>query len=176
MIVKFSDQKRVGLSHSHCLKGTNMNVASKVQNAISKTVEDLGYELVEVTYGYKDKAWQLTAFIDKPEGISLSDCEKVHYAIDEILDELDPTEGTPYNLNVSSSELDRPILSDKDYIRNMNKEVEVNLKNPIGKKTVLEAVLIAYNDSSVTVRELKTNKEYVLDRDNIRLMTLLIKF
>ena len=166
----------MGLSHSHCLKGTNMDVATKVQNAITKTVEDLGYELVEVTYGYKDKAWQLTAFIYQPEGISLSDCEKVHYAIDDILDELDPTDGAPYNLNVSSLGLDRPILTEKDYIRNMNKEVEVNLKSPVDKKAVLEAVLTGFDDNTVTVRELKTKKEYALDKNNIRLMTQLIKF
>ena len=153
-----------------------MDVATKVQNAISKPIEDLGYELVDVTYVFKDKAWQLTAFIHKPEGISLSDCEKVHYTIDAILEELDPTNGAPYNLNVSSLGLDRPIISDKDYNRNMNKEVEVNLKNSIEKKTVLESVLIGFNDNTVTVREIKTKKEYTLDRDNIKLMTLLIKF
>lgn len=153
-----------------------MDVATKVQNAIARSVEDLGYELVDVTYGYKDKAWQLTAFIHKPQGISLSDCEKVHYVIDAILEELDPTDGAPYNLNVSSLGLDRPILTDIDYNRNMNKEVEVNLKNSIEKKTVLEAVLIGFNDNTITVREINTKKEYVLDRDNIRLMTLLIKF
>ncbi|HEY8389814.1 MAG TPA: ribosome maturation factor RimP [Clostridia bacterium] len=152
------------------------DIASKVQNAISKTVEDLGYELVEVTYVYKDHAWQLTAYIYSPQGISLSDCEKVHYAIDPVLDELDPTNGAPYNLNVSSLGLDRPITTEKDYIRNMNKEVEVNLKNPVNKKTVLEAVLIGFDDNTVTVREIKTQKEYVLDKENIRLMTLLIKF
>ncbi|HHW89733.1 MAG TPA: ribosome maturation factor RimP [Clostridiales bacterium] len=153
-----------------------MDITTKVQNAIAKTIEDLGYELVEVTYKYQHKAWQLTVFIHKTEGIALSDCEKVHYAIDGILDELDPTNGAPYNLNVSSLGLDRPMTTDKDYNRNLNKEVEVNLKNPIDKKNVIEGFLKGFDEQSVLVEELKTKKEYKLERDNIKLMTLLIKF
>ncbi|NLC17026.1 MAG: ribosome maturation factor RimP [Clostridiales bacterium] len=153
-----------------------MDIATKVQTAIAKTVEDLGYELVEVTYKYQHKAWQLTVYIHKPEGIALSDCEKVHYAIDGILDELDPTNGAPYNLNVSSLGLDRPMTTEKDYNRNLNKEVEVKLKNPVDNKNVIEGTLKGYDERTVLVEELKTNKEYKLERDNIKLMTLLIKF
>lgn len=153
-----------------------MDITTKVKNAISQTVEDLGYELVEVTYKYQYKAWQLTVYIYKPEGIALSDCEKVHYAIDGILDKLDPTDGAPYNLNVSSLGLDWPMVKDRDFDRNIDKEVEVKLKNPIDKKKVLEAVLKGYDEQFVFVDELKTKKEYKLERDNIKLMTLLIKF
>ncbi|HEY8419913.1 MAG TPA: ribosome maturation factor RimP [Clostridia bacterium] len=153
-----------------------MEITEKVFNAVAPTIQNLGYELVEVTYKYEHKAWQLTVYIYKPEGISLNDCEKVHYAIDGILDELDPTEGAPYYLNVSSLGLDRPMKTDKDFDRNLNKEVEVKLKKHVDKKLLIEGVLKGYDDQTVWVEELKTKKEYKLERDNIKLMTLLIKF
>ncbi|HEY8423979.1 MAG TPA: ribosome maturation factor RimP [Clostridia bacterium] len=152
------------------------DITTKVYDAIAPTVQSLGYELVQVTYKYEYKAWQLTVYIYKPEGISLNDCERVHYAIDGILDELDPTNGAPYNLNVSSLGLDWPMKTDRDYDRNINKEVEVKLKNPVDKKRVFEGVLKGYDQDTVWVEDLKTKKEYKFERDNIKLMTLLIKF
>lgn len=40
--------------------------------------------------------------IDRDGGVDINDCEKVHRAIDEPLDELNPTGDTPYILSVSS--------------------------------------------------------------------------
>lgn len=69
---------------------------------INPIVEGLGYEIVDVEWAKRDGADNLTVYIDIPTGVSLDDCEKVHRAIDPVLDELDPTDGKPYVLNVSS--------------------------------------------------------------------------
>ena len=69
--------------------------------------------------------------------MTLEDCEAVHTAIDEPLDELDPTMGKPYTLNVSSPGIDRPIVTYKDYSRVVGETLEVKLFQAIEKKKVL---------------------------------------
>ncbi|MBQ9790630.1 MAG: ribosome maturation factor RimP, partial [Clostridia bacterium] len=77
-------------------------ITEKVHEFLNPIVQNLGYEIVDVEYEKKFDGFNLTIFIDGENGISLDDCEKVHTAIDEPLDELDPTNGASYTLNVSS--------------------------------------------------------------------------
>lgn len=63
-----------------------------VYEAVNPTVVSLGYEIVDIVerseYGQK----VITFVVDKvPDGVSLDDCERLHYAIEPIMDELDPT-------------------------------------------------------------------------------------
>ena len=62
-----------------------------------------------------------------------------------MLDELDPTYGQPYTLNVSSPGLDRPFRKPSDFERNMNKKVEVKLYAPRKGEKFFEAVLRGYD-------------------------------
>ena len=110
-------------------------VVTIVEEKLEPIVTELGYELCEVEYAKKPNGMNLTIFISHPDGIKIEDCEKVHRTIDPILDEIDPTNGAPYTLNVSSLGLDRPIKTDKDFLRNIGKMVTIKLfANKNGKK------------------------------------------
>ena len=52
-------------------------------------------------------------------------------AIDAPLDELDPTAGEPFVLNVSSPGLDRPLKTERDYLKKIGTEIEISLYAPI---------------------------------------------
>jgi len=84
-----------------------MSITDKIAELCRPTVESLGVMLYEVTYGMEEDEMALTIFIDKPEGISLDDCERVSKAIDPIIEEADLIEAF-YNLNVSSLGIDHP--------------------------------------------------------------------
>ena len=149
-------------------------IIEKVQEALEPIVEDLGYELVEVEYAKKSDGYNLTIFIDSKNGISLDDCETVHKAIDEPLDELDPTNGESYTLNVSSPGLDRPIKTDKDLKRNIGVVVEVSLYAAIKKCKHFIGELIAYDDTSITI---KTKKEEIkFEKNSIAKICKYIEF
>ena len=112
---------------------------SKVADSVRQLVEpfagQFGLEVVEVVYEKKYDGMNLTIFIDKDGGVSIDDCEKLHRAIDEPLDELDPISES-YTLNVSSLGIDRPLKTDRDFKRNLNKKISVKLYKAIdGKKT-----------------------------------------
>jgi len=140
----------------------NKSISDKVYEAIHQIVEDLGYELVEVTYGKTPNGMALTLFIHNDSGITLDDCEKVSKAVDEPLDELNPTNDTPYSLNVSSLGLDRPIKTAKDAQRNLNKEIEVKLYSAIDGKKLFVGTLSNYNDDGIelTIKDAKMFFEF----------------
>ena len=150
-------------------------ISEQIEKFIEPIVTELGYEIVEVEFAKKHNGDNLTVFIDKKEGyIDITDCEKVHNAIDEPLDELDPTMGKPYTLNVSSPGIDRPIVTDKDYNRNLGQVLEVKLFQAILKKKIFIGKLLSFDESII---ELETEKEIIkLERKMISKATKYIEF
>ena len=132
----------------------------------------MGIEIVDVEWN--DKNAELTVFIDTPGGVDLNTCEKFHNSIMEPIDELDPTLGKPYTLNVSSPGLDRPFKPARDFERNLNGEVEVKLYAPLKGKKYLEGVLCGYDGNSIL---LKTEKEEIkISLNKIAKINKAIKF
>lgn len=145
----------------------------RVKNAIAAAVEHEGCEIVAVEYTKQYDEMNLTVFIYK-KGLTLDDCERVHYAIDPILDELDPTEGKPYNLNVSSPGLDRPFKTQRDFERNYGEEVEVKLYSPIRGKKLFEGVLIERGENITKIN--CGDEEKIFENNKIAYVRPLVKF
>jgi ribosome maturation factor RimP len=121
----------------------------EVIDFLQPIAEGVGVEIIDAEWNLREKA--LTVYIDAPGGIDLNLCEKFHRAIDEPLDELDPTFGVPYTLNCSSPGLDRPFKTARDFERHMNEKVEVKLYAPQRGKKLFEGVMTAYDGNTVTV-------------------------
>ena len=151
-----------------------MKIEQSVIEKIQPAVTALGYEIVDVEFEKKNGEDNLTIFIDIPSGVSLDDCEKVHYAVDPLLDELDPTAGKPYILNVASPGLDRPFKKQRDYERNYGKEVEIKLYAPLKGKKVYEGVLVARDENSLTLNLGK--EEIKIENNKIAIARPLVKF
>jgi len=136
------------------------NIAQNVETLITPIVENLGCEIIEVEYRKVSDRMILTIYIDKDGGVTLDDCEKVHKAVDAPLDELNPTEGQPYTLNVSSPGLDRPLKNVKDYRRNQGKEVEVSLYSAIDNVKKFKGTFTAWNDDTITINYMGQEKTF----------------
>ena len=124
-------------------------ISEEVEKFLTPIVEQCGCEIVDVEFVKKYNGDNLTVFIDKPGGVNIEDCERVHKAIDEPLDELDPTMGKPYTLNVSSPGIDRPIVTDKDWNRNLGEVLEVKLFQAISKKKIFVGTLVSFNENEI---------------------------
>lgn len=140
------------------------SVAEKSKAFLQPIIQNLGYTLVDVDYEKKQTGYNLTVYIDSPNGISLNDCETVHKAIDEPLDELNPTNDAPYILNVSSCGLDWAFRSDDDYNRNINNLVDVKLYAPIERKKSFTGTLVSHTDTTVTILD---KKQITIQKDAI---------
>ncbi len=111
-----------------------------------RQAEQLGYELVDVSLDKEDTGKYLRIYIDKPEGITLDDCERYHRAIQPQLESYD------YDfLEVSSPGIDRPLKKDRDFERAMGMEVEVRLFKAIDGSKEFQGELIGYDKEEVVL-------------------------
>lgn len=150
-------------------------VKSICEENLTQIIEDLGYELVEIEYIKKADGMNLTFYIDNTDGIKIEDCEKVSRTIDPILEELNPTDDVPYILNVSSPGLDRPIKTDRDLQRNIQKEILITLFSKIDGNKKFQGNLEKFDDEFVYIRD-KKEKEYKIERKQIAHIVPIIKF
>ncbi len=126
---------------------SNQEILEFAQNI----AKPLGIDCVEVEFK-QGKNPELTLYIDKEGGVDLNTCELFHNAINEPLDELDPTFGLPYRLNVSSLGIDRPFKTDNDFISHIGQRVEVKLYASIKGKKFYDGILMSYDKEKITLK------------------------
>lgn len=153
-------------------------MASKVkticEEKVVPVIENMGYEVVEVEYVKKSDGMNLTFYIDRDGGVQIDDCEKVSKEIDGLLEELNPTDNAPYILNISSPGIDRPLKTERDFKRNIDKEIEVTLFAKMDGKKKFEGVLKNYNENEISIEV--SEKTLTLQRDKIAHIVPIIKF
>lgn len=125
-------------------------VTEQVLELVAPIAESFGLEVIEVLYEKKYDGMNLTIVIDKDGGVTINDCETLHRAIDAPLDELDPID-CAYTLNVSSPGIDRPLKTERDYKRNLNKKISVKLYKAVNSKKSFVGILTAYDDETFTI-------------------------
>ena len=79
------------------MKKNSKGVVGAVAKIAEPLVESLGYFLWDVEYVKEGADMYLRITIDSEEGITIEDCEKVHRAIDPLLDEADPIRCRSYD-------------------------------------------------------------------------------
>jgi ribosome maturation factor RimP len=128
------------------------NTAAYVEELIAPTVVDeLGYDIWDVEFVKEGASWYLRITIDSENGIDMDDCEKVHRAVDPILDEADPIEDF-YYLEVSSPGLERVLRKEEHFLSSIGSDIEIRLFAPDdNKKKSYTGKLAAYENDTVTV-------------------------
>lgn len=146
----------------------------KATSLITPIIEANNYELVDVEYVKEGSTYYLRAYIDKPGGITVDDCEIVSRAFSDRLDENDFISDS-YILEVSSPGLGRPFKKDKDYARNIGEEVEIKLFSPVEHKKDYVGILEAFDKDSVTILTEEDTK-MVFERRNIAIIRQTVYF
>lgn len=150
------------------------NYEEKTEQLILPILEQLNFELVDVEYVKEGGTWYLRAYIDKEGGITVNDCETVARQMNELLDREDFVEES-YVFEVSSPGLGRHLKKEKDYIRNMGKELEVRTYRAVNHKKEFYGYLKAYDTDSVTI-ESEEEGQMVFKRSDIALIRQAIHF
>jgi len=145
----------------------------RTEELLLPMMEAHGFELVDVEYVKEGSNWYLRAYIDKPGGITIDDCEVISRSLSDELDAKDFITDS-YILEVSSPGLSRPLKKDKDLERSIGKDVEIKTYKMVEGRKDFTGELKAYDKQTVTIVE--EEKEVVLDRDNIALIRLAIDF
>lgn len=156
------------------------NVVSVVRAIAEPLAEELGYFVWDVEYVKEGSEMYLRITIDSEEGINIEDCEKMHRAIDPLLDEADPI-SEAYHLEISSPGIERELKNDMQICACEGWDVELRLYAPVdGAKSylgVLEEpdeegnIILTLEDGSkknfprASVASLRTYYDFSKDRD-----------
>lgn len=146
----------------------------QTEELLEPIVTGFGFELVDVEYVKEAGTWYLRAYIDKPGGITVDDCETVSRKFSDVLDEKDYIEDT-YIFEVSSPGLGRPLKKDKDFQRSLGEEVEIRTYRPIDRQKEFVGELKAYDKESVTI-VYEDDTEQTFQRQEIALIRLALDF
>ena len=132
-------------------KQDKKNTAELVREAAEPVASSLDLTLWDVEFQKEGPGWVLRIYIDKPEGISLDDCEKFSRAFDPILDDLDPTE-KEYMFEVSSPGLSRNLRTDRHIESYIQKNIYLKLIRPSeDNEREFKGILESYDDGIITV-------------------------
>ena len=140
-------------------------IEEKVETLIKKPINDIGYELYDIEYVKEGKDYFLRIYIDNKEGISIEDCEKVNYAISDLLDNADYIKDQ-YYLEVSSPGIERVLRKDKHLEQNINNDISIKLfkKDEHGQKEYV-GMLKNFDKETITIKV--EDSEYIIKRKDI---------
>ena len=132
-----------------------------------------GVEIYDVEYVKEGADWYLRAYIDKPEGVNIIDCETVSRALSDVLDKEDFIPDA-YILEVSSPGLGRTLKKDKHLEKSMGEEVEIKLFKPVEKCKDFAGILTAFDEKEITIRDGDVSRTF--ERNTIALIRLALDF
>lgn len=146
------------------------SVADKVFDLVKETVESCGVSLWDVKFVKEGASHYLRIFIDKPEGISINDCTDVSHAVDPVIDEADPIDGS-YYLEVCSPGIDRELNRPQHFEYAVGKQITVKLFKGLDGKKEFTGELKSYDgnlvllvdDKELTFEKGSFSKAYIFE-------------
>ena len=132
-------------------KNQKRNTTSAVWEIAEPIAKDLGLKIWDIRFVKEGSMWYLRIFIDKPDGITIEDCENMSRAIDKPLDEADPI-NVSYCLEVCSPGIERELTRDEHFEQFIGQKVMVKFIRPIksGQKEI-NGILKEYSNGNITI-------------------------
>ncbi|MCQ2540577.1 MAG: ribosome maturation factor RimP [Acetatifactor sp.] len=123
---------------------------SKTEAILLPIAEQFGVSIYDIEYVKEGSDYYLRAYIDKPEGVNIIDCENVSRALSDVLDKEDFI-AESYILEVSSPGLGRTLKKDKHLAASIGQEVEIKLFKPVDKCKEFAGVLESFDAENLTI-------------------------
>ncbi|SVC80922.1 uncharacterized protein METZ01_LOCUS333776 [marine metagenome] len=127
-----------------------------VANLIEPVLKESNIELVDIEYKKIGQNWVLRVFIDKDQGVTVNDCQKLSREIEDLI-EINELIANHYILEVSSPGLDRPLKRKTDFLRNKGKRVRIKTYSLINNNKT----------NAGTVRDCSNNTLFLEDKKNV---------
>lgn len=125
-------------------------IRERVYQVAEEIAEKHGLVLFDVEYGRQNGNYVLSVYIDKPGGVTLEDCEKVHVELNRVLDDMDPIPHK-YYLQVSSPGLDRPLRTENALRHSVGKQVKAKTYTLIDGRKRFAGQLQEVDDESIVL-------------------------
>lgn len=127
------------------------DIITKVTEITNRVGLDKGIETVEVDLVGSGRARVLRIYIDKPEGVTHSDCEYISHQVGTILDVEDVIPGASYHLEVSSPGVERKLTKPADFQRFIGQKAKVVLREPVENQKAWIGKLTGFENNIVTM-------------------------
>lgn len=128
------------------------SLRSSVCNLLSPVLEDEGIELVDVEYE-EGSSNTLRLLIYRPDGINIVDCQHASQIAGPILDVYEAMPGK-YNLEVASPGLDRPLVRETDFRRNLGRKIQIEVSSSTEDRSQLNGILEDVSDGKIFLSQL----------------------
>lgn len=138
----------------------NMNdkliVEEKILGLAQALADRQGFEVIEVKFAGRGRRSLLRIIVDKAaidsprSGISLDECAKFSRDMEPLIEEAGLING-PYNLEVSSPGLDRPLATISDFKRNKGKDVRISISEKLFDRDIFIGKIIDVSENIVKV-------------------------
>ena len=143
----------------------------RTEQLLQPIAEANGVSIYDIEYVKEGSDHYLRAYIDKPEGVNIQDCENVSRRLS---DELDREDFIPeaYILEVSSPGLGRLLKKDKHFAGSLMEKVEVKTYRPVLGSKEFEGILKAFDEKTITLLLEDGEKELVFARSDVAAVRL----
>jgi ribosome maturation factor RimP len=126
-------------------------IQNEIEELLKPLVVDLGFELWGCEYLSQGKHSLLRLYIDKEDGISLEDCQRVSKQVSAFLDVEDPIPGN-YSLEISSPGIPRPLFYKDQYAGYLGQDIKVKLFKPINGSRKYEGTIVNVSGEILTLK------------------------
>ncbi len=150
-----------------------MKITEQVESFARPIVEANGCKLWDVEFVREGSEQFLRLYIDKDGGIDIEDCERVHRAVDPVLDEKDPI-ATSYHFEVCSAGLERALKRPSDFAQFMGSPILIKLYRPKNGLKEFPAVLRGYEDGRIIAEAGKETLTF--EKSEVALVRLRVEF
>ena len=144
-----------------------------VIDLIEPTLQGSEIKLFDVEYKKIGKDWTLRVLIDKNQGVTVFDCQKLSREIEDLI-EIHELIKDHYVLEVSSPGLDRPLKKESDFVRNKGKQIQVNTDSPINNSKINTGTIRDFSNSTLFLEN--NNDTLEIPLINIMQAKLIIEF
>jgi len=146
---------------------------ARTEKLLGPIAEAEGVSIYDVEYVKEGSGYYLRAYIDKPGGVTIQDCENVSRALSDQLDKEDFIPDA-YTLEVSSPGLGRTLKKDKHLQAAVGQEVELKLYKPVEQCKDFSGVLEGFDAENVTILEGDVSRTF--KRADIAVIRLALDF
>ena len=124
------------------------DMIARVHPIAAPLCEAEGMELVHVEFRHEAGRLILRVYIDKEGGVNLEDCTLISRQLNDLLD-VHMTDSVPYNLEVSSPGLDRPLSKPHDFQRFKGETVKIKTFRPVAGRKNFKGILLGISGGIV---------------------------
>ena len=125
---------------------------------LTPVLDQAGIEFVDVEFQGNDIVGTIRCLIYKPGGITVKDCQQVSRMVHPILEVNGLIDGN-MALEVASPGIDRPLVTEADFRRNIGRAVQIETTSETGESHELGGTVLDVKDGVLRLEESGTVTE-----------------